>query len=220
MAMKYVAYYRVSTKRQPLGLEAQRERIMSFIGQEQCASLISEYEEKESGKEDYRPQLQKALEHCKREDAVLLVAKLDRLSRRVSFIFALKECAVRFRALDLPETCDVLTLAIYSGLAEQERNLISQRTKAALASLKANGVKLGKDNLTNEGRAKGVAALKEKAANNPNNIAAKSRAKELANDGISYYQIAQRLNNEGYLTARGKQHTYISVQRLLKAVIQ
>lgn len=214
--MKYIAYYRVSTKKQGLGLSAQRERVMAFIEQEQSAILVNEYEEKESGKEDYRPQLQKALEECKREDAVLIVAKLDRLSRRVSFIFALKECAVRFRALDLPETCDVLTLAIYSGLAEQERNLISQRTKAALAALKERGVKLGKDNLTGDGRKKAVETIKAKAAQNTNNIASLSRAKELHTLGLSYYKIALQINEEGYMTSRGKQHTYISVQRLLK----
>ena len=218
--MKFIAYYRVSTKKQGLGLEAQQAIVQSYMSNTPTASLIAEYSEKESGKEDDRQQLHLALDHCKREDAVLLLAKLDRLSRKVSFIFALREANIRFKALDLPEVNDVLTLAIYAGLAEKERTLISERTKAALKALKEKGVKLGTNNLTPEGAAKGREKGREtiinKAASNPNNIASKARAKELKDSGNTMYKIALTLNNEGYLTSKGKQHTPCSVQRLLK----
>ena len=216
--MKYVAYYRVSTKKQGLGLEAQQAAVNQFLATEQGAELLAEFSEKETGKDDHRTELEKALAMCKREDAVLLIAKLDRLSRRVSFIFALKDSAVRFRALDMPEVQDVLTLAIYAGLAEQERNLISKRTKDALQALKAKGVKLGKNNLTAEGRKKGGEEMKRKAEENVNNIKASARAKNLKEQGLSFNKIAKELNALGLPTARGGKHTATSVMRLLKRV--
>lgn len=214
--MKYIAYYRVSTKKQGLGLDAQQAAVNQFLATEQGAELLAEFSEKETGKDDHRPELEKALTLCKREDAVLLIAKLDRLSRRVSFIFALKDSAVRFRALDMPEVQDVLTLAIYAGLAEQERNLISKRTKDALQALKAKGVKLGTDNLTAEGRKKGAEEMKRKAEENVNNIKASAKAKILKEQGLSFNRIAKELNALGIGTARGGKHSATSVMRLLK----
>jgi DNA invertase Pin-like site-specific DNA recombinase len=146
----------------------------------------------------------------------LLIAKLDRLSRRVSFIFALREAAIKFRALDMPEVQDVLTLSIYAGLAEQERNLISRRTKDALAALKAQGKKLGTNNLTNEGRAKGAATMKRLAEENTNNLRAAAQARKLHTDGHSLNTIAKMLNEQGIKTARGGKHSATSVMRLLK----
>lgn len=213
--MKYIAYYRVSTKKQGLGLDAQKAAAYQFIENE-GAALIAEFSEKESGKDDNRPELEKALAMCKQENAVLLIAKLDRLSRKVSFIFALREASVRFRALDMPEVQDVLTLSIYAGLAEQERNLISKRTKDALAALKAKGVKLGTNNLTDEGRAKGTATMKRKAQENVNNIRAAAQAKKLREQGKSLNEIAKELNSLGIGTARGGNHSSASVFRLLK----
>ena len=214
--MKYIAYYRVSTKKQGLGLDAQQAAVNQFLATEQGAELLAEFSEKETGKDDHRPELEKALRACKENNAVLLIAKLDRLSRRVSFIFALKDSAVRFRALDMPEVQDVLTLAIYAGLAEQERNLISKRTKDALQALKAKGVKLGTDNLTAEGRKKGAEEMKRKAHENVNNIRALTQAKKLKEQGLSLNEIAKELNALGIGTARGGKHSATSVMRLLK----
>lgn len=218
--MRYVAYYRVSTKKQGLGLDAQKAAVKQFIDNERNngreAEPLKWFEEKESGKDDHRPELEKALAMCKRENAVLLLAKLDRLSRKVSFIFALKESAVRFRALDMPEVQDVLTLAIYAGLAEQERQLISMRTKAALQALKAKGVKLGTNNLTAEGRQKAGETMKRKAEENVNNIKAAAQAKKLKAEGMSLGQIANYLNAQGFLSARGGKFYKSSVSNLLK----
>ena len=212
--MRYVAYYRTSTTRQNLGIEAQQASVYQFIERE-GGELLAEYSEQESGKDNNRPQLETALRLCKEQNAVLLIAKLDRLSRRVSFIFALRESAIKFRALDMPEVQDVLTLSIYAGLAEQERNLISRRTKDALAALKAQGKKLGTDNLTNEGRAKGAATMKRMAEENTNNLRAAAQARKLHNEGHSLNSIAKMLNEQGIKTARGSKHSATSVMRLL-----
>lgn len=215
--MRYIAYYRVSTKRQGLGLEAQASSVHQFISTEQGAELIAEYSEKESGKDDERPELEKALRECREKNAVLLLAKLDRLSRRVSFIFALKEASVRFRALDMPEVQDVLTLAIYAGLAEQERLLISTRTKAALQALKAQGVKLGNPNgITREVRERINATIGEKAKNNSNNRQSREAALRKKQAGYTIPEIVRYLNDNGYKTSRGCEHNYNSVKRLLQ----
>ena len=128
----FVSYLRVSTKRQNLGLDAQRTMIQNYISAN-GGEVISEYQEKESGKNDNRPQLAAALAECRRTGATLLIAKLDRLSRKVSFVFALRDAGVKFVACDLLEF-NTLSLAIFCGLAQRERELISERTKAALAS--------------------------------------------------------------------------------------
>lgn len=212
--MRYVAYYRTSTTRQNLGIEAQQASVYQFIERE-GGELLAEFSEQESGKDNNRPQLEASLRLCKEQNAVLLIAKLDRLSRRVSFIFALRESSIKFRALDMPEVQDVLTLSIYAGLAEQERNLISRRTKDALAALKAQGKKLGTDNLTNEGRAKGAATMRRMAEENTNNLRAAAQARKLHNEGHSLNRIAKILNEQGIKTARGGKHSATSVMRLL-----
>ncbi|MBP3766811.1 MAG: recombinase family protein [Prevotella sp.] len=214
---KYIAYYRTSTKRQNLGLEAQAEAVHNFIKAEADAELIAEYQEQESGKNDARPELEKALYACKHENAVLLLAKLDRLSRKVSFIFALRENSIKFRALDMPMVNDVLTLAIYSGLAEQERLLISKRTKAALAAKKAQGYSLGNPHtFTTAEIEKATSTIKRKAQTNTNNIQSLAIIRQLQKEGWSNYsQIARYLNEHGYKTSRGGSHSAESVKRLI-----
>jgi len=142
---KYVAYYRVSTKQQGksgLGLAAQREIIGKFIGEDK--DLIEEYEEVESGKKDKREILWKAIAHAKREKAKLLIARLDRFSRRVSFIANLMEEGIGLTVAEMPTATD-FQLHIFAALAQEERRLISERTKAALYQAKKRGVKLGKN---------------------------------------------------------------------------
>jgi hypothetical protein len=140
----YIGYIRVSTEQQGrsgLGLEAQQASLQGFLGTDDV--LVQTYTETESGKVDTRPQLDKAVRHCKRAGAVLLLAKLDRLSRDVAFIATLmKRCD--FRIVDMPHA-KPFEIHIYAALAEQERRMISDRTKAALAACKARGVKLGGD---------------------------------------------------------------------------
>ena len=202
--MKYVAYYRVSTKKQSLGLEAQKTSVMNFICQDSTNTLIAEFSERESGKNDNREELQKAIECCKRNNATLVIAKLDRLSRKVSFIFSLKDADINFIALDVP-TFSTFTLGIYATLAQTEREMISARTKNALAELKKKGVKLGNPNatFTDEMRAKADERKRAIAQSNTNNVRATFVIKELLKTTNNYSEIARYLNNNGFTTSRG-----------------
>jgi DNA invertase Pin-like site-specific DNA recombinase len=142
---KWVSYLRVSTDRQGesgLGLEAQRKAVADYLNGGKW-TLAAEFVEIESGKRsDNRPQLAAAFAACKKQRAKLVVAKLDRLSRNMAFIATMMDSGVEFVAVDNPHATR-LTLHILAAVAEHERMMISQRTKAALAAAKANGRKLG-----------------------------------------------------------------------------
>jgi DNA invertase Pin-like site-specific DNA recombinase len=133
----YVAYYRVSTKQQGesgLGLEAQRQAVAHLA---KHLPILAEFTEVESGKRHVnRPQLLAALACAKKERAILLIAKLDRLARNVHFISGLMESGVEFQAADLPQA-NKLTVHIMAAMAEFEREMISTRTKAGLTAAKA-----------------------------------------------------------------------------------
>lgn len=139
MCRKLVAYYRVSTQKQGksgLGLEAQEadvQRYLASLGSD--AKLLSAYTEIESGKRNNRPQLHKAMEHARLTGATLVIAKLDRLSRDAHFLLGLQKANVDFVACDMP-SADRFTVGIMAMLAQKERELISERTKAALAMKK------------------------------------------------------------------------------------
>jgi DNA-binding transcriptional MerR regulator len=138
---KYVAYYRVSTVmqgRSGLGLEAQAEAVRRGIGN---GELIGTHTDVESGKrDDNRPGLQAALKQCEQNQATLIIAKLDRLSRNVHFLAGLMESGIEFICCDMP-AANKVTLQIMAALAEQEREMISQRCKDANAARKARGWK-------------------------------------------------------------------------------
>lgn len=140
---QYVAYYRVSTDKQGiqgLGMDAQREAVARFMTGK--GDLAAQFIEVESGRKDNRPQLQLALAECRKRRAVLVIAKLDRLARNVHFISGLMNSDVEFVAVDMP-SANRLTIHILAAVAEHEREMISQRTKAALAAAKARGTRLG-----------------------------------------------------------------------------
>lgn len=141
---KYVAYYRVSTDRQGrsgLGLEAQRAAVTLYAHQ-QSACVLTEFVEMESGRRADRPALALALAECKRNRAILAIAKLDRLARNVAFIANLMDSRVEFVCVDMPNA-NRLTIHIMAAMAEHEAAMISQRTKAALAAARARGTVLG-----------------------------------------------------------------------------
>jgi DNA invertase Pin-like site-specific DNA recombinase len=141
---RFVSYFRVSTDKQGrsgLGLDAQREAVSQFLSG-RGAAVIAEFVEIESGSKNDRPQLALALETCRRHKATLLIAKLDRLARNVAFIANLMDSATDFVAVDMPHASR-LVLHVMAAFGEHEREMISQRTKAALAAAKARGVKLG-----------------------------------------------------------------------------
>ncbi len=215
---KAIAYYRVSTQRQGasgLGLEAQRAAVESF-----CAShgyqvaAGAEYQDVESGKHNERPGLRHALADAKARRATLLIAKLDRLSRNASFIMALRDSGVAFIACDLPEA-NTLTVGIMALLAQQERELISTRTRAALSALKARGVRLGspRNNLTDATRAKATRAKREKAIQAANGSL--RHAVNYRKAGYSLARIAEELNESGQRARRGGKWTATQVSRLL-----
>lgn len=142
----FVAYYRVSTARQGksgLGLEAQREAVRSYLNGGNW-SLVSEMTEVESGKKNDRPELAKAFQACRVFGAKLVIAKLDRLSRDAHFLLGLEKAGVDFIAADMPHA-NRLTVGIMAMVADEERRMISQRTRVALAAAKKRGVKLGGD---------------------------------------------------------------------------
>ena len=144
-----VAYYRVSTKQQHrsgLGIEAQRATVTRFAEAENI-QIIAEYVEAETGKGadalDRRPQLATALAAARAAKCSVLVSKLDRLSRDVAFVSGLMAQRVSFIVAELGRDADPFMLHLYAALAEKERRLISERTKAALAAKRATGAKLG-----------------------------------------------------------------------------
>lgn len=141
MTGKHVAYYRVSTAKQGasgLGLEAQREAVAAFLR----GQAIAEFTEVESGKRADRPELERAIRACRLYGARLVIAKLDRLSRDAHFLLGLEKAGVDFVAADMPNA-NRLTVGIMAMVAEEERRMISARTKAALAAAKARGTVLG-----------------------------------------------------------------------------
>ena len=207
MEQTYIAYLRQSTQKQEisgLGIEAQREIIRNYLKNKKT---VAEYIETESGRKSDRPKLAEALELCRKTNSILIVAKLDRLSRNVAFTSKLLESDVEIIFCDFPEA-NKLVLHIISSIAEYEANLISQRTKQSLKAKKARGMKLGKpENLMNNlGRAimNSNRTNHQKALDNPNNKRAMALLKKLVKEERSLSEMARILNSEGFVTAMGK----------------
>src|SRR4051794_7732462 len=142
--MRTVAYFRVSTDKQGrsgLGLEAQKAAVKAFLDGKGWPPL-AEFVEVESGKRNDRPELARALEACRLYRATLVIAKLDRLSRDASFLLSLRDAGVEFVACDMPEA-NRLTVGIMALMAEHEAEMVSKRTRDALAAAKARGQRLG-----------------------------------------------------------------------------
>ena len=221
--MKYIAYYRTSTRKQNLGIEAQKTAVKAFIASDNSNVLIAEYNEQESGKNDEREELNKAIEHCKKENAVLCIAKLDRLSRKISFIFSLKDSGVNFISLDIPNF-NTLTLGIFATLAQTERELISERTKKSLsvkkAELERQGKKLGAPNarFTHEMRMLANMRKTSIAQNNTNNKRAICVIKVMLKQTKNATEIARYLNQNGFQTSRGCNFNCIQVKRLISRI--
>ena len=213
---QFITYYRVSTQKQGqsgLGLEAQKAQAESFA--QGKGEIISEYIEVESGKRDDRPKLAEAIRQSTETGATLLIAKLDRLSRNAGFIFALKDSEVKFQAVDMPDATS-MTVGIFAVLAQHERELISSRTKAALAARRARGLSLGNPaNLTAEARKRGPQVRREIARNHKANRQASELAGLYRGQGLTLDEIAGRLNGAGYATRNGKTFKRETVRRLL-----
>lgn len=212
---EYVIYRRVSTKEQGrsgLGLEAQDRDIGLFLEQfnTQPFRVVATYTDVLSGADNDRPELAAALDLCRKTGATLLVSKLDRLSRKVSTIATLMEDRrVNFRVAQMPNA-DKFQLHIYAALAEQEREFISARTKAALAEAKARGKKLGG---LRDKTMKRNAAIQANAAARAEKVA--GIVLPLREAGKPLREIADHLNRAGVQTARGGVWQASQVKRVL-----
>lgn len=215
---KYIAYYRVSTAKQGdsgLGLEAQRNEVVKYTN----GNILAEFTDVASGKKSTRPELDKALAMAKQEKAVLIFAKLDRLSRDVEFIFSIRNAGVEIVCCDLPDL-NTLTIGIFATMAQYERELISERTKKALAVKKAQGFALGTpSNLTEQAKAKGREVNSRNAKESKSNQTALIIARDHAKAGTPLSAIAESLNFLGIKTRRGGKWHKSAVHYLLKKCV-
>ena len=216
ISMKFIAYYRVSTKKQgfsQLGLKAQKQAVESFISPD---LIDKEFTEIETGtNKKFRPVLNEALELCKKHNATLVIAKLDRLARNVSFVSSLMDSKVKFKAVDMPEATD-LTIHIMSAIAQNEAKVISSRIKSALAQ---STKKLGNpQNLTREAQMRGVYTIKLKAKQNGNNKRALAFVSDMDYKNLTLREIAEKLNRNEFKTSTGKMFGTTQVIRILKKI--
>ena len=199
--------------RSGLGLEAQREAVRQFLAAS-TDELAEEFTEIESGKQAERPQLACALDACRLTGAVLVIAKLDRLSRDAHFLLGLEKAGVEFVAADMPNA-NRLTVRLMAVIAQEEREMISARTKAALAAAKARGKKLG----GNRGGPK-VDSAKGRAARSR---AADAYARQIGPIALAalqeaestYGRVVAALKERGIRTPRGGQWTRAAVRSLI-----
>ncbi len=198
-----------------LGVEAQREIIHNHVKNK---PILAEYIETESGKKSNRPQLLAALAMCRKTNSILIVAKLDRLSRNVAFTSKLLESDVEIVFCDFPQA-NRLILHIISSIAEYEAGLISQRTKQSLQAKKARGMQLGKsENLMNkfeQAVQHSIVTNKAKADNNSNNMRAIALLRSLSMQGKSLSEMTCLLNEQGFVTSKGCKFQITQVKRLL-----
>ncbi len=215
-----IAYLRVSTQRQQrsgLGIEAQRTTIQQFVANESLA-ISAEFVEFESGKGadalDRRPQLAAALAAAKVAKCSVVVAKLDRLSRDVAFVAGLMAQRVPFVVAELGRDADPFMLHLYAALAEKERRLISERTKAALSAKKASGITLGNPHNLSLAGSRGR-AIQERAADEfAQTVLPVIRAIQ-ATGTTSFASIADVLNERSIKSARGGKWHVSSVANVL-----
>lgn len=218
-----IAYVRVSTKRQGrsgLGLEAQRQALEEYA-QSIGARVLRVYVEIETGKTADRPELTRAIAHAKRSKATLVVAKLDRLARNAGFLLMLQASGLPMVFLDLPGANE-FTIGVMALVAQHEAKMISDRTRAALAAYKRRGGLLGASrpecrNLTPRARAKGRKAASAAISDSAREAYADllPAMREWRDAGLSQQAIADRLNEQGHTTRRGKPWSQAQVMRVL-----
>ena len=216
---QYVAYLRVSTQKQGysgLGIEAQREIIQKHLHDK---TPIAEYVEIESGRKKDRPKLKEALRLCRKTEAILIVAKLDRLARSVSFLSNLLESDVDIVFCDFPQA-NKMVLHIISAISQYEAELIAARTKASLQAKKSRGFRLGNpEHLMDKHKQairNSIRSCKEKADNNPNNKRAVAMLRTLIKEEYTLKSMADALNKEGFVTSQGCSFSKSTVYKLLK----
>jgi DNA invertase Pin-like site-specific DNA recombinase len=217
--MKYVIYYRVSTNKQSLGIEAQKTAVANHLKQ-YGGEAIASFEEIETGTSKMeRPILKEAIKVAKHNQATLLIAKLDRLSRSLAFVANLMESGVKFVAADQVNV-NTFTLHVMVAFGEFEAKLISERTKLALAEKRKQGIPLGTQNpntLAAIKEAQGWVQATESSAKVRQQLAdqhvesIKETLVKMKDEGKTLAEIATTLNTMGYKTRRGAKYTTSSV---------
>lgn len=209
----YFAYYRVSTQKQGssgLGLEAQQAAVVNFL---KGATPVGEYVEVKSGKKNQRPQLLAAIAAARAVGGVLLIAKLDWLSRNAGFILALRDSGVQFACCDMPDA-NTLTVGLFAVIAQRETT--SQCTKDALKAKKARGTQLGTPaNLTEDVRQQGLETRQRNAREHGGIRQATALILARRAQGVSCERIAEELNALGFTARRGGAFSQKQVQRLI-----
>lgn len=206
----FVAYYRVSTDRQGksgLGLEAQQQAVRAYLNGGDW-NLAGEFTEVETGKQNDRPELTKALALCRKRKARLVIAKLDRLSRNLAFIAQLMDGGVEFVAVDNPHA-NKLTVHILAAVAQHEREMIGERTRAALQAAKLRGVRLGRNGAENLAPCYRQAAIERATVLKP-------LLKELLGKGFTLRSIARTLTKQRVPTLNGGGWHPQTVSRVLR----
>lgn len=216
MKPRFVAYYRVSTDKQGAdgnGMEAQRQAVGRYLATLDC-ELLGTFSEVESGANNKRPELAKAIALAKSKKAILVIAKLDRLSRNAAFLLQLQDSRIDFVCCDMPQA-DPLSIGILALLAQRERQLISERTRAGMAVAKARGAQIGNPNP--------AASLKRATRANSERKKAFAESiltaiEEIRGTGISSLnRIADCLNKRGEKTRLGGVWTATAVKRVIEA---
>lgn len=219
MPAKYIVYYRVSTKKQGesgLGLEAQRAYIYHFITKEE---VVKEFTEIQSGGNfETRLVLQEALRLCQEEGYTLAIAKIDRLSRKTEDALHIYNILDgRLFSCDIPNL-DKFTLTLFMAIADRERELISIRTKQALDAKRIQIGEWRNSTFSETAREKGQVQIKRKAKLNANNQRATELILLYKDKGLTLQAIANRLNENGFRTSRGKLFQRVTVKRLWERV--
>ena len=223
---KFVVYKRLSKEdksRTQHGFDSQQMDVDYYLSQVDNTLVLDTFQEFVSGGDDNKPELEKAIQLCKDTGATLLVAKLDRLSRRVSQIALLMENSVEFKVAVMPSANNFM-LHLYASLAEEERVNIGLRVKRGLDAARAKGIKLGGASPKHKAsfkanRAKGLhkknRSSEKATAKNAPIVAELKNMVDYSSDSFTYAQLADKLNSKGFTTATGKDFSKQAVQRLM-----
>jgi DNA invertase Pin-like site-specific DNA recombinase len=208
--MEFVVYLRCSTGKQELSgleIEAQQEAVHRYA--RSCrASIVAEYVETASGGKHDRAELAKALAHCRKTKATLLIARLDRLSRSLSFVAQLLDANVEIRCADMPEA-NRLLLQMLAVFGEHERQMIRDRTKAALAAAKARGVVLGRYGRT-------LAAKNRLEASQWAETVRQPLLQSIKSGNITFDSHAEFLNRAGIKSREGGRFHAANIARIMR----
>ena len=218
---KYIAYYRVSTDKQGrsgLGLEAQKNSVKTYVARD-GGVITDSYTEVSSGRDNNREELQRALKAAMLKKCIIVIAKLDRLSRNRRFLMELSESSAKFVCCDMPEA-NSLTIGMMAVMADYETQVISERTKAALQAAKARGVKLGNPRLdecrNTDTTAANTVRIAQAAVRNTSLLEIIKEI-EYEHGKMSLRAIAKQLNDAGYTAPRGGKFSAAQVSKVIKS---